>query len=88
MYFRSDKHRLFFVKEMNLVTRASLSQELLKRLPVLLPPIDEQLAIATYLDQKCSNIDDAINKKLGVIDRLIKYKKSLIYEAVTGKIEV
>lgn len=87
-YFRSDKHRLFFVKEMNLVTRASLSQELLKRLPVLLPPIEEQLAIATHLDKKCSNIDDSINKKLEVIERLIKYKKSLIYEAVTGKMEV
>ena len=87
-YFRSDKHRLFFVKEMNLVTRASLSQELLKRLPVLLPTIDEQLTIAAYLEQKCSNIDKAINKKYSVIEKLIKYKKSLIYEAVTGKLEV
>lgn len=87
-YFRSDKHRLFFVKEMNLVTRASLSQELLKRLPVLLPTIDEQLTIAAYLEQKCSNIDEAINKKNSVIEKLIKYKKSLIYEAVTGKLEV
>lgn len=87
-YFRSDKHRLFFVKEMNLVTRASLSQELLKRLPVLLPPIDEQLTIAAHLEQKCSNIDEAINKKYAVIEKLIKYKKSLIYEAVTGKLEV
>lgn len=84
-YFRSDKHRLFFVKEMNLVTRASLSQELLKRLPVLLPPIDEQLTIAAHIEQKCSNIDEAINKKYAVIEKLIKYKKSLIYEAVTGK---
>lgn len=87
-YFRSDKHRLFFVKEMNLVTRASLSQELLKRLSVLLPPIDEQLTIAAHLEQKCSNIDEAINKKYAVIEKLIKYKKSLIYEAVTGKLEV
>lgn len=87
-YFRSDKHRLFFVKEMNLVTRASLSQELLKRLSVLLPPIDEQLTIAAHLEQKCSNIDEAINKKYTVIEKLIKYKKSLIYEAVTGKLEV
>ena len=39
-YFRSQLHRRFFVKEMNLVTRASLSQDLLKRLPVLLPPLN------------------------------------------------
>ena len=76
-YFRSDKHRLFFVKEMNLVTRASLSQELLKRLPVLLPPIKEQLTIADYLEQKCSGIDEAINKKFEVIEKLIKYLKDL-----------
>ena len=56
------------------------------RIPPL--PIEEQLAIATHLDKKCSNIDDSINKKLEVIERLIKYKKSLIYEAVTGKMEV
>ncbi len=87
-YFRSSKHRLFFVKEMNLVTRASLSQELLKRLPVLLPPHNEQLEIAVYLESKCNEIDIAIERKQKIIDRLIEYKKSLIYEAVTGKIEV
>ena len=87
-YFRSDKHRLFFVKEMNLVTRASLSQELLKRLPVLLPPVEEQKQIATFLDRKCFEIDNMIDKKQAQIDKFIEYKKSLIYEAVTGKFEV
>ena len=87
-YFRSSKHRLFFVKEMNLVTRASLSQELLKRLPVLLPPIDEQKSIALYLDHKCSEIDETIRKTQVTIEKISEYKRSLIYEAVTGKIEV
>ena len=87
-YFRSDKHRLFFVKEMNLVTRASLSQELLKRLPVLLPPIKEQQEIAHFLESKCSTIDSAISKQTVIIEKLTEYKKSLIYEAVTGKLEV
>lgn len=87
-YFRSDKHRLFFVKEMNLVTRASLSQELLKRLPVLLPSSEEQKKIAEFLDGKCSEIDAAISKNQSVIEKLTEYKKSLIYEAVTGKLEV
>lgn len=84
-YFRSSKHRMFFVKEMNLVTRASLSQELLKRLPVLLPPTDEQKRIALYLEKKCAEIDETISKAQMTIDKLSKYKKSLIYEAVTGK---
>jgi type I restriction enzyme S subunit len=87
-YFRSEHHRRFIVKEMNLVTRASLGQELLKRLPVLLPPIDEQKSIAAYLENKCNGIDSAIDKKQAVINKLTEYKKSLIYEVVTGKKEV
>lgn len=87
-YFRSDIHRKFFVKEMNLVTRASLSQELLKNLPVLLPTLEEQREIAIYLDDKCSEIDGAIKEKREQLETLEQYKKSLIYEYVTGKKEV
>lgn len=87
-YFRSDIHRKFFVKEMNLVTRASLSQELLKKLPVLLPSIKEQEEIAKYLDEKCGEIDALIAKKEAFIKEMEDYKKSLIYEYVTGKKEV
>lgn len=87
-YFSSNMHRRFFVKEMNLVTRASLSQELLKKLPVLLPPIEEQQQISYYLDKKCSAIDKLISNKEKVIEKLTEYKKSLIYECVTGKREV
>lgn len=87
-YFRSSNHRLFFVKEMNLVTRASLSQELLKRLPVLLPSTEEQKKIAEFLDEKCSELDATINRKQSIIEKLTEYKKSLIYETVTGKLEV
>lgn len=87
-YFRSNIHRKYFVKEMNLVTRASLSQELLKKLPVVLPPINEQEEISSYLDSVCSNIDFIIKQKKKLIIELETYKKSLIYEAVTGKIDV
>lgn len=87
-YFSSKIHRKFFVKEMNLVTRASLSQELLKKLPVLLPSIEEQKQIANYLDKKCTSIDKSISKKQKLIEKLTEYKKSLIYECVTGKKEV
>ena len=87
-YFRSDIHRRFFIKEMNLVTRASLGQELLKKLPVILPPLQEQLEIADYLEKKCGEIDRIIAKKEQYITELESYKKSLIYEYVTGKKEV
>ena len=70
---------------MNLVTRASLSQDLLKNLPVVLPTIEEQQAIATYLDEKTSQIDSLIALKQSKIESLKEYKKSIIYEYVTGK---
>lgn len=87
-YFRSNHHRFYLVKEMNLVTRASLGQNLLKSMPVLLPSKKEQQEIANYLDKKCAAIDLAIEKKQAIIEKLTEYKKSLIYEIVTGKKEV
>ena len=87
-YFRSEIHRQYFVKEMNLVTRASLGQELLKKLPVLVPSITEQSEIVAYLDEKTAAIDSLIQKKEQLISELEAYKKSLIYEYVTGKKEV
>ena len=87
-YFRSNHHRIYLSKEMNLVTRASLGQDLLKSMPVLIPPKEEQQQIADYLDKKCFSIDLAIEKKQTLIDKLTEYKKSLIYEVVTGKKEV
>ena len=73
---------------MNLVTRASLGQGLLKSMPVLIPPKEEQQQIADYLDEKCSQIDHLINLKQQKIEKLQQYKKSIIYEYVTGKKEV
>lgn len=87
-YFRSSHHRFYLVKQMNLVTRASLSQPLLKGLPVLVPERDEQREIAEFLDTECKRYDDLIIKKERVIAELESYKKSLIYEYVTGKKEV
>lgn len=52
------------------------------------PPLDEQQQIADYLDSKCSEIDAIIADKKRQLDILAEYKKSLIYEYVTGKKEV
>lgn len=52
------------------------------------PPESEQIEIANYLDKKCSEIDTLISKKEQFITELESYKKSLIYEYVTGKKEV
>lgn len=87
-YFRSNHHRKYLVKEMNLVTRASLGQDLLKSMPVLLPPKEEQDEITEYLDKKCEMIDSSIKKRESIMQKLTQYKKSIIYEVVTGKKEV
>lgn len=58
-----------------------------KKFKVPVPPIDEQKEIAHYLDDKCLKISDAISRQKTAIDKLEEYKKSLIYNAVTGKID-
>ncbi len=52
------------------------------------PHIQEQIQIADYLDKKCADIDSLISIKQQKIEELKEYKKSLIYEYVTGKKEV
>ena len=87
-YFNAAMMREYFVKEMNLVIRASLSQELLKNLTVLLPPGDEQKAIYEYLEEATGKIEESIALQAKQILNLKEYKISLINSAVTGKIKV
>lgn len=87
-YFNAELLRKYFVKEMNLVIRASLSQELLKNLSVVLPPVSEQLEIYKYLEKKLHQIDDAISIQILQIEKLKEYKTTLINSAVTGKIRI
>lgn len=58
------------------------------QLPILIPPEDEQLAIADFLDAKCAEIDEIITQKREQLATVEKYKESLIFEYVTGKKEV
>ena len=53
-----------------------------------LPPIREQEAISNFLDIKCSEINEIVMKRKEQLEVLNEYKKSLIYEYVTGKKEV
>lgn len=65
-----------------------LNQQLIKNAHIVNPPIDEQHEIAKYLDSKCLEIDAIVFCKKQQIETLSRYKKSLIYEYVTGKKEV
>lgn len=66
----------------------NISQEKIKQTWIPVPSPSEQQEIATYLDTKCAEIDRIIEKKEQLIEELGSYKKSLIYEYVTGKKEV
>lgn len=70
------------------VRSCDLSWKKLGEIRIVLPPIEEQNAIATYLDEKCAAIDQAITDKQTQIETLKSYKASLIYEYVTGKKQV
>ena len=66
----------------------TISGDGLRDITLVFPPIDEQKEIADYLDAKCAEIDRLIAKKEQLVKELESYKRSLIYEVVTGKREV
>ena len=72
----------------NRATIQHYTKEKLGNTPILFPPLPEQKAIADYLDEKCSEIDATIAEKQKQLETLEEYKKSLIFEYVTGKKEV
>ena len=68
--------------------RHSLNEEQFGAILAPVPPIEEQRQIAEFLDKKCKEIEEIIADKQSQIETLESYKKSLIYEYVTGKKEV
>lgn len=70
------------------INQVSVSSSTLKNIFVATPPLSEQQSIASYLDTKCAEIDALIAIKQAKIEELKDYKKSVIYEYVTGKKEV
>ncbi|WP_204558150.1 hypothetical protein, partial [Collinsella intestinalis] len=63
----------------------SITQAILRKSEVLLPPRDEQERIADFLDERCAAIDAVIDTKRRQLDVLKRRRQSLIYEYVTGK---
>lgn len=66
----------------------NISQNKIRNEYIFIPPLDEQQEIADYLDNKCAEIEQIIADKKSQIETLDGYKKSLIFEYVTGKKEV
>ena len=78
-----DIHKGFY--GMGCGVRQSLNFDELKKLKILYPSTKEQKSIVKFLDNKCAEIDNLILQKEKLITNLEEYKKSLIYEYVTGK---
>lgn len=68
--------------------REGMSADAIRNTPIPYAPLKEQKEIADHLDAKCAEIDKLIVKKEQLVKELESYKKSLIYEVVTGKGEV
>lgn len=87
-YFQNINIKKWFARQLNIVTRASLSQDKLKELPFILPSYEEQKNIGLFLEYKVNQIDSTIHKTFEQIEKLKQAKQSLISEAVTGKIDL
>lgn len=72
----------------NQSAQPGLYQGLVSKIHLAVPSIAEQNNIVEFLNDKCKLIDKIVNKRQSIIDKLNEYKKSLIYEVVTGKKEV
>lgn len=63
----------------------NISQGQFSNIRVILPAADEQKKVVAFLDKQCATIDEVIAEKQALIEDLETYKKSLIFETVTGK---
>lgn len=88
--FHSHQYKLILAGASNgmVVGLQNLSNSNFYKVYCLFPPLTEQRAIADYLDQKCAEIDELIAIKQQKIESLKEYKKSVIFEYVTGKKEI
>ena len=87
-YFRSPTVTAYFRRTSGIVTRASLSQNLLKNLSVCIPPQVVQQKIVAYLDAEGAKTDKAIAAMTRQIGLLKEYRTRLISDAVTGRIDL
>lgn len=84
-YIQGENDALLNVLIKDKTTVESIDNNLLLSLRVMVPPIQEQKDIVSYLDERCSKINSVIADKQAQLDTIIQHKKSLIYEYVTGK---
>lgn len=87
-YLQSSVFNNFVLLLYNGMGVPHLTQEVMSKIKILVPPLKEQMEISDYLDTKCAEIDAIVETKKAQLATLDEYKKSLIFEYVTGKKEV
>jgi type I restriction enzyme S subunit len=85
---QTTRVRRYFEINSNGITRFGLGKSTVLELPLILPPVQEQVEIIKYIDSKTKEIDDLVQLEQKKIDILKEYRQSLILEVVTGKIKV
>jgi len=88
LYYVLSAMKQQFTRNAIISTQRNLNVEIIKEEFIPIVAYQEQLDIAQYLDNKCSAIENSILRKKDIIEKLTAYKKSLIFEVVTGKKEV
>ena len=86
--FYCFKAMYFYIRGLVGESQAGIYSYFLKKLHIPLPDIEQQIRISDYLDTKRQAIKNSINKRERIIEKFTSYKRSLIYEVVTGKKEV
>lgn len=86
-YYLQNSTLLSYIESFSLRTagQSGVNPSILKSFPMFIPTEQEQKEIADYLKEKCEAIDELIEKKTQLLDELERYRKSIIYDCVTGK---
>jgi type I restriction enzyme S subunit len=84
-FIQGHNDSLLMVLTKDKSTVENIDYNLLLSCPVTVPPTEEQHSIIRYLDEKCSIVDAILTEKQRSVDTMKQYRKSLIYEYVTGK---
>jgi len=85
---KSEYFNNFVKTKWNMGTQQNIGMGILANIPTIIPPLEEQQAIANYLDNKMNQIERVELSHIECINRLKEYRSALITQAVTGKIDV
>ena len=85
--FLTEAWRSQLIRQFVDVKLFSITQRALQRTSLIVPSCSEQVKIASYLDERCAAIDEVISRQEQLIEKFGEYRKSIIYHAVTGKID-